>query len=84
MPPCAELMVLGERMRAACDGDTDVGLDEAAWHSRRASPGCCTAARTDTRPRAPQTGRRAVESALWIDAHAESPIDLQALARLAA
>ena len=28
--PCAQLMVSGERMRAASDGDTDIGLDEAA------------------------------------------------------
>jgi AraC family transcriptional regulator len=79
--PRAELMVSGERLRAASAGDTDIGLDEAALafaaryaallHGPTSEP---TAARAQDR-------RRAVESALWIDAHSEQPIDLHALAR---
>jgi AraC-like DNA-binding protein len=80
--PCAELMVSGERMRAASAGDTDVGLDEAAL----AFAARCVALLQDPAPRHAAARaadrRRAVESALWIDAHAQQPIDLHALAHL--
>jgi AraC family transcriptional regulator len=80
--PCAQLMVSGERMRAASDGDTDVGLDEAALAF---ATRCVTLLHDHTIQRIAaraEDRRRAVESALWIDAHAQQPIDLHALARL--
>ena len=83
VPPVAQLMVLGELARAAAAGDSDLGLDEVglAFASRfvRVMAG-------DERPRLPMAPRdraRAVESALWIDAHAAEPIGLQTLARRA-
>ena len=76
-PPLPELMVLGELAQAAADGRSDIGLDEVgqlfasrfveAVSGRRAKP--VSAASRDR--------RRAVETALWIDAHSHRPIDLE-------
>jgi AraC-like DNA-binding protein len=81
VPPLPELMVLGELAQAAADGRSDVGLDEAGlWFAarfvevvsgRRARP-----AQAHARDR-----RRAVESALWMDAHSHEPIDLEGAGR---
>jgi AraC family transcriptional regulator len=80
--PSADLMVHGARMQAACSGDSDIGLDEAAL----AFVASFTARMRNEMP-APvaarlQDRRRAVESALWIDAHASETIDLHSLARM--
>jgi AraC-like DNA-binding protein len=81
--PVPELMVLGELAQAAADGRGDLGLDEA---------GLLLAARfvevASGRPRQPsqagsQDRRRAVRAALWMDAHAHEPIDLEGAARQA-
>ena len=83
VPPLSELMVLGELAQAAADGRSAVGLDEA---------GLLLATRfadiVGGRPRrgseAPtRDRRRAVEAALWIDANAHEPIDLERAARAA-
>lgn len=83
VPPLSELIVRGELMRAAHEGATDVGIDEA---------GLSFAARfvalLNGKRRAPvvSTGRdrrRAVEAALWLEDHAHQPIDLAATARQA-
>jgi AraC family transcriptional regulator len=80
LPPLPEVMVQGELARAAATGDTDIGLDEAALAlvSRflRAAGG---APAGSIRLR-PQDRRRAVESALWIEAQAhDETLDLAAL-----
>jgi len=76
-PPLPELMVLGELAQAAADGRSDVGLDEVGqvFASRfvevvsgRPHKPVATAARDR---------RRAVETALWIDAHSHQQIDLE-------
>jgi AraC family transcriptional regulator len=81
VPPLPELMVLGELAQAAATGRNDIGLDEA---------GTALAARfvdvlsgREQKPtRAPaRDRRRAIESALWIDAHAHQPINLESAAR---
>lgn len=82
LPPLPQLAVLGELAQTAADGGNDVGLDEAAVllaarfvatvSGRRAPPA------TGARDR-----RRAVEAALWIDAHAHEPVDLARTARVA-
>src|SRR6202163_705926 len=76
-PPLPELMVLGELAQAAAEGRSDVGLDEVrqAFASRFVEV-------VSGRPQklAPATARdrrRAVETALWIDAHSHRPIDLE-------
>ena len=80
VPPLSELMVLGELAQAAADGTSDLGLDEAGMliaarfvelASDRARSGS-NASELDR--------RRAVEAALWIDAHAEEAIDLDSAA----
>ncbi|XYH99731.1 helix-turn-helix transcriptional regulator [Sorangium sp. So ce1128] len=81
VPPLPELMVLGELAQAAAEGRSGVGLDEA---------GMLFAARfvevvSGQTRRPPEAGardrRRAVEAALWVDAHAHEPIDLESAAR---
>jgi AraC-like DNA-binding protein len=79
-PPLPELMVLGELAQAAADGRGDIGLDEVGQlfasrfvevvSGRRAKPASATG----------RDRRRAVETALWIDAHSQRPIDLDAAA----
>ncbi|KYF78073.1 transcriptional regulator [Sorangium cellulosum] len=81
VPPLPELMVLGELAQAAAEGRSGVGLDEA---------GMLFAARfvdvvSGQQRRPPEAGardrRRAVEAALWVDAHAHEPIDLERAAQ---
>src|SRR5262249_19047262 len=81
VPPRSELMVLGELAQAAAEGGSDVGVDEV---------GLCLAARVvglaADKPRAARGAseldrRRAVDTALWIDAHAHEEIDLERTAR---
>jgi AraC-like DNA-binding protein len=82
-PPLPELIVLGELAQAAVSGRSDVGLDEvgALFASRfvevvseRSRAGAVTTARDR---------RRAVETALWIDAHSHLQIDLEQAAATA-
>lgn len=81
VPPLPQLMVIGELAQAASEGRTDLGLDELALsfaarfvdvvsgRERRAP-----AARTRDR-------RRAVDAAMWIEAHSPEPVDLARAAR---
>ncbi|WP_024510152.1 AraC family transcriptional regulator [Bradyrhizobium sp. ARR65] len=76
-PPLPELMVLGEFAQAAAEGRSDIGLDEAGqiFASRFVevvSGRTRKAARTSARDR-----RRAVETALWIDANSHREIELE-------
>jgi AraC-like DNA-binding protein len=76
-PPLPELMVLGELAQACADGRSDVGLDEIGQFfvsrfvevvsGRREKPVAASA----------RDRRRAVETALWIDAHSHREIDLE-------
>jgi AraC-like DNA-binding protein len=79
-PPLPELMVLGELAQAAADGRGDIGLDEVGqlFANRFVEV-------VSGRPRAQVTAtardrRRAVETALWIDAHSHRQIDLDGAA----
>jgi AraC-like DNA-binding protein len=79
-PPLPELMVLGELAQAAAESRSDVGLDEIG-----ALLACRLVELISGRPRQPAPAaakdrRRAVETALWIDAHSHDPIDLDAAA----
>jgi AraC-like DNA-binding protein len=76
-PPLPELMVLGELAQAAAGGSSDIGLDEV---------GHLLANRlvevVSGKPRQPakvtaRDRRRAVETALWMDAHSDRPIELE-------
>ena len=76
-PPLPELMVLGELAQAAADGRSDVGLDEVG--QLFASRFVELVSGRAQKPAATTSGdrRRAVETALWIDAHSHHPIDLE-------
>jgi AraC-like DNA-binding protein len=76
-PPLPELMVLGELAQAAADGRSDIGLEEVGAlfagrfvevvSGRSSAPAAATA----------RDRRRAVETALWIDANSHREIDLE-------
>jgi len=84
VPPVSELVVLGELAQAVAEGRSDVGFDEMAWlfasrftrllSGRKARPLALRAA----------DRRRAVEAALWIDAHSHEEVDLAGIASNAA
>jgi AraC family transcriptional regulator len=81
VPPLPELMVLGELAQAAADGRSDLGLDEigllfAARFVEVVSGRTHPAPASRARER-----RRAVDAALWLDAHAHQPLDLEAAAQ---
>ena len=81
LPPLPELMVLGELAQAATDGDSDVGADELGLLFAARFVALVTG-RAPAPPRATaRDRRRAVAAALWIDAHAHDPIDLDGAAR---
>jgi len=76
-PPLPELMVLGELAQAAAEGRSDIGLDEVGQAFASRFVGVVSG-----RPRQPvrtaaRDRRRAVETALWIDAHSHRQIDLE-------
>jgi len=73
-------MVLGELAQAAADGTSDLGLDEAGMLiAARFVELASDRARSDSNA-SELDRRRAVEAALWIDAHAEEAIDLDSAA----
>jgi AraC-like DNA-binding protein len=81
LPPLPELIVLGELAWSAAEGRSDVGLDEAGtWLAARFVALAGGGRREAAAPRAPDR-RRAVEAALWLDAHAHEQIDLESTAR---
>jgi AraC-like DNA-binding protein len=76
-PPLPELMVLGELAQAAANGRSDIGLDEVGQLFARRFVEVVSG-----RPREPavtkaRDRRRAVETALWIDAHSHQQVDLE-------
>jgi AraC-like DNA-binding protein len=81
VPPLPELVVLGELGQAAAAGSTEVGLDEVAM--LLAARFVAVFSGSQRRPVESRTSdrRRAVEAALWIDANAQEPIDLESTAK---
>jgi AraC-like DNA-binding protein len=76
-PPLSELMVLGELAQAAAGGRSDVGLDEVG-HALAGRFVEVVSGRAERPVRAnARDRRRAVETALWIDAHSHQTIDLE-------
>lgn len=83
VPPTPELMVYGELAQAAGRGDSDIGIDEAAilFVNRFIET---TSGKTPTAtPATARDRRRAVESALWMDANADQTVDLETTAKAA-
>jgi AraC-like DNA-binding protein len=75
-PPLPELMVLGELAQAA-DGRSDVGLDEVGQAFASRFVEVVSGRPREPVPTAARDRRRAVETALWIDAHSHLGIDLE-------
>jgi AraC family transcriptional regulator len=85
LPPLAELVVVGEFAQAAAEGQGDAGLDELGmWFASRfvdvasgrgKAPNASTASTATARDR-----RRAVDAAMWIDAHSQRDIGLDGAA----
>ncbi|MFT3953995.1 MAG: AraC family transcriptional regulator [Piscinibacter sp.] len=77
LPPLAPLMVLGELADAAVRGEHDAGLDEIGLlFASRFAELIEAAPQRFAAPRAIDR-RRAVEAALWLDAHAHEAVDLE-------
>jgi len=77
VPPVPELMVLGELAGG------ELGLDELGLLFAARFVDVATGRRRGAAAARPRDRRRAVEAALWIDAHAAEPIDLEATAAAA-
>src|SRR5450432_2739414 len=76
-PPLPELMVLGELAQAAADGRSDVGLDEVGHAFASRFVEVVSGRPQKLAPATARDRRRAVETALWIDAHSHQPLDLE-------
>ena len=76
-PPLPELMVLGELAQAAADGRSDVGLDEVGHAFASRFVEVVSGRPHQPAPVAARDRRRAVETALWIDAHSHRAIGLE-------
>lgn len=88
MPPLPELMVWGELAQSVAAGDSDIGLDEAALaFAARFVDIASGEKRERWRPRSAQARsrdrKRAVETAIWLDAHCAQDIDLESTAAVA-
>src|SRR5882757_9245439 len=82
-PPLPELMVLGELAQAAAEGRSDVGLDEIGQMFACRFVEVVSGRPHEPAPAKARDRRRAVETALWIDAHSQQEIDLEDAARQA-
>src|SRR6266536_1948844 len=76
-PPLGELMVLGELAQAAADGNSDIGLDEIGHVLASRFVEVVSGRPRKAGPDAARDRRRAVETALWIDANSHRDIDLE-------
>jgi AraC-like DNA-binding protein len=76
--PHPKVMVLGELAQSIAAGDSDVGLDELALQlAQRVIALAAGAPPRDVQALPARDRRRAVEAALFIDAHAPQPIALE-------
>ena len=83
-PPLPELVVLGELAQSAADGSSDIGLDEIGQVLASRFVEVVSGKPRKSGPDAPRDRRRAVETALWIDANSHRPITLEDAADQAA
>jgi len=78
--PLAELMVLGEQAQAAAEGRSDLGLDEIGHVMAQRFAAIAGDRAYRPPPLHARDRRRAIEAALWIEAHDAQPIGLDAVA----
>ncbi|MEG3790924.1 AraC family transcriptional regulator [Lysobacter sp. CCNWLW3] len=77
LPPLPQLMVLGELAQAAADGRSDLGVDELGLLFAQRYLGLVGAREAGAMRPPARDRRRAIEAALWLDAHAHEAVDLQ-------
>jgi len=75
-PPLPELMVLGELAQAAAEGCSDIGLDEIGHLLANRLVEVVAGEKRKPANVTARDRRRAVETALWLEAHSASPLDL--------
>ncbi len=75
-PPLSELMVLGELAQAAAEGQSDIGLDEIGHLLASRLVEVVTGEKRTQANVTAKDRRRAVETALWLEANSASPLDL--------
>jgi AraC-like DNA-binding protein len=80
VPPLPELMVLGELAQAAACGRSDVSLDEVGQLFAGRFVEIVSGRSHKVAPAKQRDRRRAVETALWIDAHSHLQINLEDVA----
>lgn len=83
LPPLAPLMLLGELAQVVARGGHDAGLDEVALLFAARFVELAGDAGPDRAAPSARDRRRAVEAALWLDAHAAEAIDLERTAAVA-
>lgn len=83
VPPTPELMVYGELAQAAGRGDSDIGIDEAAMLFVNRFIETTSGKTQKATPATARDRRRAVESALWMDANADQTVNLETTAKAA-
>jgi AraC-like DNA-binding protein len=81
LPPLAPLMVLGELAQAAADRSSDVGMEEAGILFATRFVELASGREHKVTPARAIDRRRAVETALWMDANSHLPVDLDTAAR---
>lgn len=74
--PLPQLMVLGELAQSAARGDSDIGLDEIGYLLTTRFVETVSGKNPRPTKMTARDRRRAVETALWIDAHSHRQIDL--------
>jgi AraC-like DNA-binding protein len=80
-PPLAELMVLGELAQASVEGRSDIGLDEIGQLIAHRLVEVVSGKTREAVNVTARDRRRAVETALWIEAHSNLDIELEDVAR---
>lgn len=79
--PLSELMVLGELAQATAEGRCNLGLDEVGMMFATRFLDLVSGRGNTPVQVTPRDRRRAVETALWLDAHAQHPVNLDLTAR---
>ncbi len=83
LPPLPDLMVMGELAQAVVDGRSDIGLSEAGMMFVARFADTAGGRRHKPMSVKARDRRRAVDAALWIDQHAQGPVNLDKAARAA-
>jgi len=81
LSPLSELMVLGELAQAVAEGDSDVGLDEVGMAFAARFVEVASGRKRPSPDAGARDRRRAVDAALWLEAHSHEEVDLESAAR---